>query len=78
MKECYFCKGKVVERKVEVDFRWGAKLKVIEKVSAGICQQCREKYFESTVYKAMEKLAASRAKPATRLTVDVVRFKKAV
>lgn len=77
-KECYFCKGRVVQQKVKVDFRWGRKLKVIESVPAGICQQCGEKYFESAVYKAMEKLVASRARPTARLTVDVVQFKKAV
>jgi len=58
-------------------FRCGRKLKVIQNVPAGVCQQCGEKYFDSTVYRAMEKLAASRAKPAARVTVDVVRFKKA-
>ena len=77
-KECYFCKGRVVRENTKVDFRWGQKLKVIENVPAGICQQCGEKYFESTVYKAMEKLVASRARPTARLTVDVVQFKKAV
>jgi len=78
MTECYFCKGKVVQKKVNVDFRWGRKLKVIEDVPAGVCHQCGEKYFQSNVYKAMEKLATTRIKPAGRLTVDVVRFKKAV
>ena len=73
---CYFCKGKVVRRKVSVDFRWGDKLKVIEKVPADVCQQCGEKYLHSAVYKALEELAISRAKPASRLSVDVVRFKK--
>ena len=76
--ECYFCKGQIVQQKVEVDFRWGRKLKVIENVLTSVCQQCGEKYFQSTVYKVMEKLAASRAKPVARLTVDVVRFKRAV
>ena len=28
--ECYFCKGRVVQERVKVDFRWGRKLKVIE------------------------------------------------
>ena len=23
MKDCYFCKGRVIEQKVKVDFRWG-------------------------------------------------------
>ena len=78
LTECYFCKGRVEQKKVSVDFRWGRKLKVIEDVPAGICQQCGEKYLEARVYKAMEKLAASRAKPVARLTVDVVQFKEAV
>jgi uncharacterized protein with PIN domain len=43
-----------------------------------VCQQCGEKYFQARVYKAMERLATSRTKPVTRLTVDVVQFKEAV
>jgi len=73
--ECYFCKGRVVEEKVTIDFRWGHKLKVMEDVPAGVCQQCGEKYIQAAVYKAMEKLMTSRAKPAARVTVDVVHFK---
>lgn len=78
MKDCYFCKGKLVDQKVKVDFRWGQRLKIIENVPANVCQQCGEQYFQSNVYKAIEKLAASRKKPAARLTVDVHRFKAAV
>jgi YgiT-type zinc finger domain-containing protein len=75
---CYICKGKMIEGRVNVDFRWGCKLKVIENVPAEVCQQCGKRNFESAVYKAIEKLAASRVKPSVRLTVDVVRFKEAV
>ena len=78
LTQCYFCKGHVTEQKIEVDFRWGRRLKIIENVPAGVCQQCGERYFHSVVYKTMQRLAASRAKPAARMTVDVVRFKKAV
>ena len=78
MTECYFCKGRVEQQKVDVDFRWGHKLKIIENVPAGVCQQCGEKYFEAAVYKTVERLAASRAKPTARLTVDVMRFKEAI
>jgi len=78
MTECYFCKGKVVEAKTEVDFRWGKKLKVLKDVPARVCQQCGEKYFHSAIYKAMEKLVTGRVKPSSRLSVDVVHFKKAV
>lgn len=78
MEECYFCKGRLIQQKVKVDFRWGQRLKIIENVPASVCQQCGEQYFQSHVYKAMEKLAVSRKKPATQLTVDVVKFKEAV
>lgn len=47
-------------------------------VPAGVCRQCGERYFEAGVYKAMEKLAASRRKPATRLAVDVLEFRAVV
>ncbi|MGH7771971.1 MAG: YgiT-type zinc finger protein [Candidatus Binatia bacterium] len=54
----------MIRAKVKVDFRWGRKLKVVENVPAGVCQQCGEKYFQSAVYKTMEKLASSQVKPS--------------
>ena len=78
VNECYFCKGKVTETKIEVDFRWGKKLKVLKNVPASVCQQCGEKYFQAAVYKAMERLVIGRVKPSSRISVDVVQFKEAV
>ncbi len=75
---CYFCRGTVEQRNVDVDFRWGKKLKMIRSVPAGVCRQCGERYFHAGVYKAMEKLARSRRKPATRVAVDVFEFRTAV
>lgn len=56
LSECYFCRGKVESAKVDVDFRWGRRLKVIRGVPAGVCRQCGERYFDAAVYKEMEKL----------------------
>jgi len=78
LETCYFCRGTVEQRNVDVDFRWGKKLKVMRGVPAGVCRQCGERYFEAAVYKAMEKLAVSRRKPATRLAVDVLEFRAEV
>jgi len=72
------CRRVVVQEKVKVDFRWGRTLKVIENVPAGVCQQCGEKSFQAAVYRAMEKLAASRTRAKAHLTVDIVQFKEAV
>jgi YgiT-type zinc finger domain-containing protein len=68
----------VVEAKTDVDFRWGEKLKVLKEVPARVCQQCGEKYFQATIYKAMEKLVTGRVKPSSRISVDVIQFKEAV
>ncbi len=77
LTKCYFCQGKVEPSKVDVDFRWGRKLKVIRGVPAGVCRQCGERYFDAAVYKAMEKLGASRKKAAEHLEVDVLPFRAA-
>ncbi|MFQ5667606.1 MAG: YgiT-type zinc finger protein [Candidatus Binatia bacterium] len=78
VEACYFCPRTVEQRKVHVDFRWGKKLKMIRSVPAGVCRQWGERYFDAVVYKAMEKLARSRRKPATRVAVDVLEFQAAV
>jgi len=75
---CYFCKGKMLEDKVRVDFRWGDELLVIEDVPAEVCQQCGEKYFSSETYKAVEKLAKSKSKPIRHIMVEVIKFEKPV
>jgi YgiT-type zinc finger domain-containing protein len=77
-ENCYFCRGTIEPRNVDVDFRWGKKLKVIRRVPAGVCRQCGERYFDAGVYKAMEGLARSRRKPSSRVAVDVLEFSPAV
>ena len=74
MEKCYFCKGRIVEQKVRVDFRWGDELVVIEDVPAEVCQQCGEKYFGPGVYKEMETLAKTKEKPIKHVAIDVFRF----
>jgi len=72
--QCFFCKGKLAQEKVSVDFRWGKDLIVIEDVPAMVCRQCGEKYFDAEVYKEMERLAKGRIKPLKRLTIDVIKL----
>lgn len=73
--DCYYCGGKVTERKVIVDFRWKGELTVIEDVPAGVCGQCGEKYFTSETSNQLDKLVQSRHK-ATTISVPVKRFRK--
>jgi len=76
--KCFFCKGKVAQEKVNVDFRWGENLIVIEDVPARVCRQCGEKYFDAEVYRDMEKLAKGRMKPLKHLSIDVIKFEHPV
>ena len=77
VQKCYFCKGKVIKQEVAIDYRWGETLVVIKGVPAGICQQCGEKYIDSTVYKGMENLAKNKSHLMGRMSVDILDFEGA-
>jgi YgiT-type zinc finger domain-containing protein len=71
---CYFCKSKVIEQQVTIDYRWGDTLAVIKDVPAGVCQQCGEKYLESHVYKELETLAKKKGHLKGKMTVDILSY----
>jgi YgiT-type zinc finger domain-containing protein len=59
--KCYFCSGKVSEKKVTVDYRWGEEFVTIFKnVPAGVYVVCGEQYYKAEIVKEMEKLAQSK------------------
>lgn len=74
LNKCYFCKGKVVEQHVDIDYRWGDTLVVIKNVPAGVCQQCGEKYLSSDVYKELEKMAKSKSHLTGKMSVDILAY----
>lgn len=74
VSKCYFCKGSVRKSRVIIDYRWGDELFVIENVPAGLCDQCGEKYLDSSVYKELEALVKTDVRPMMRVTVDVLNY----
>jgi YgiT-type zinc finger domain-containing protein len=74
--KCYFCKGRVLRERVDVDFWWRERLIVFESVPAEVCQQCGEKYFNAGIYKEMERLARCEAKPSRYISVNVIKFEE--
>jgi len=56
VSECYFCKGKTEIKNVDVDFRWGDQLFVIQNVPVEICSQCGERYYSAQVSKKLDEL----------------------
>lgn len=76
-EDCYYCGGDVLEREVDVDFRWGGRLFIIERVPAGVCQQCGEKFFTASVSEDLDRLVKS-AQIDRMVEVPVKIFQKAV
>jgi YgiT-type zinc finger domain-containing protein len=76
--KCYFCKAKVVQQQVTIDYRWGDNLVVIKDVPAGVCQQCGEKYLESSVYKELERLAKSKSHLMGKMMIDILAFEESI
>jgi YgiT-type zinc finger domain-containing protein len=76
VSKCYFCKGKVRNARVTIDYRWGKDLFVIEDVPAGLCDQCGEKYLDNSVYKELEALVKGDIRPMSRVTVGVLGYEQ--
>lgn len=74
LDKCYFCKAKVVEQLITIDYRWGDTLVVIKDVPAGVCHQCGEKYLTSDVYKELERMAKTKSHLMGKMTVDILSF----
>jgi YgiT-type zinc finger domain-containing protein len=67
----------VNREEVTIDYQWGGTLVVIQGVPACVCQQCGEKYVESSVYKEMESLAKNKSHLLGKMSVDVLEFEGA-
>jgi YgiT-type zinc finger domain-containing protein len=65
---------RVSKEDVIIDYRWGGTLIVIKGVPAGACQQCGEKYIDSSIYKGMEELAKTKNHLLGKMSVDVLEF----
>jgi len=70
--DCYYCGGTVKEKKVDIDYRWKGELFILNKVPAGVCVQCGEKYFKAEVVKRMEGTVKKRKNILKTLEVPVL------
>jgi YgiT-type zinc finger domain-containing protein len=71
MKTCYFCKGRVVEKRIEHLHRWGEEVILLQDVPADVCEQCGEVYFSPEVLEMMDQITLEQAKPKATLTVPI-------
>ena len=71
MEECFFCKGKVDQRRVEHIHNWGGQLYLFRNVPAEVCAQCGEVYFGPETLEAMDRTVLEGAKPKEHVNVPV-------
>ena len=78
MRGCSFCDGELEQRNVQHEYRWEGQLFVFEEVPARVCRQCGERYFHSTVVKAMERAVLRQMKPKRMLQVPVYSYPEVI
>jgi YgiT-type zinc finger domain-containing protein len=78
MKTCYFCKGEVVERRIQHVHQWGEKIIIFEDVPAEVCQQCGETYFSPEVLDKMDEVTMGEEKPKATISVPIFSLAEAV
>ncbi len=69
--DCSFCGGEVKADRVELDYRYKGKLYIFKDVSAGVCQQCGEKYLTAKVAKEIEQRIRTEEKWDETISVPV-------
>ena len=74
MKQCPFCKGRVVSKRVEHVHRWKGQLYILQNVPVEACTQCGETFFGPDTLKAMDEIVATQPKAKRHLSVPVFSF----
>lgn len=74
MTICYFCRGKVIPRRIQHIHHWGDRVYIFEDVPAEVCEQCGEVYFAPNVLAEMDRIVASKSKPTATIQVPVYTF----
>lgn len=54
MTKCYFCKGRLQRKRVDIARYWGEELIALKNVPAFVCSQCSERFFEAKVSKKID------------------------
>lgn len=57
MDRCFFCKGKIVKKKVEHVHRWRHSFYLFTDVPAEVCTQCGEVYLSPEAMDRMDRVA---------------------
>ena len=71
MKTCYFCQGKVINKRIRHVHHWGDEIVIFENVPAEVCSQCGEVLLRPEVLEKMQQLVWSGVAPGRTTQVPV-------
>ncbi len=71
MKQCYFCRGIIVKKKMRHIHHWGDEIMVFEDVPAEVCSQCGEVYLSPEVLAKMDEVVKNKTTPQKSITIPV-------
>jgi YgiT-type zinc finger domain-containing protein len=75
--DCYYCGGKVVEKKVEWDYRRKGRHFIFRDVPAGVCLQCGEKFFRPEISRQMDEAYQNGETKHLHVKIPVIHFRAA-
>lgn len=75
MNKCYYCGGKLEEKKLDIIRYWGKEPFAINDVPTLVCTKCGEKYYTAKVSQKIDEIILSKKTPKTPLkTIEVPVF----
>jgi YgiT-type zinc finger domain-containing protein len=71
MDRCYFCRGKVITKKIDHLHRWGDAMLLVKGLPAEVCEECKEVYLPPASLYLLDNLMAKRETPTEFIQIPV-------
>jgi YgiT-type zinc finger domain-containing protein len=71
MERCYFCRGRVMPKRIEHLHRWGTGLLLVRGLPAEVCEECQEVYLPPSSLHLLDDLVAKGEAPTEFIQVPV-------
>ena len=72
MERCYFCRGPVVQKRIEHLHRWEGRIFLIKDLLADVCGQCGETYLDPEVLERIDQAVSQSAMATEFIQVPVL------
>lgn len=70
--DCTYCRGEILEKKEQIDYRYHGQLFIMENVLVGVCNQCGEKFLTADTAKKLEQAASTASQSVRTIAIPVI------